>query len=386
MRRPIPALPRSLGSLAPRLVVACASFVVLAAASVATAQTPTADATTTTPPPAEKLAPAERPTRVAPAEGTAMTAPASASAREGDSYHIGAGDVLDIRVFNRPQLSRDAVRVDGRGMIRMPLIEGEIQAACRTETDLAHEIETRYLKYQRSPHVDVFVKEFQSQPVAVIGAVNLPGRFQLQRPMHLLELLTFAGGPSERAGARVQIAHTIAPSPCEAQPVAAGENAADEDAADVLSSYRLGDTLRGVEQSNPLVRPGDIVNLPEAEQAFIVGNVLRPSTIDLKEPVTVSRAIAMAGGFMPDTKREKIRILRQTPGETNKKEIFVDLSAIEKRQAEDVVLQADDIVDVPIAGGKRILRSLVSGIFPAAGQLPIQVISGQVPTAATRRH
>jgi polysaccharide export outer membrane protein len=375
------------------VVVACASLVILAAANVATAQAQTAGATTATPPPAEKLAPAERPTRVAPAEGTATTSSASASvsvapaaAREGDSYHIGAGDVLDIRVFNRPQLSRDAVRVDGRGMIRMPLIDGEIQAACRTETDLAHEIETRYLKYQRSPHVDVFVKEFQSQPVAVIGAVNLPGRFQLQRPMHLLELLTFAGGPSERAGARVQIAHSVAPATCEAQPVAGDDGAADEDAADVLSSYRLGDTLRGVEQSNPLVRPGDIVNLPEAEQAFVVGNVLRPSTIDLKEPVTVSRAIAMAGGFMPDTKRERVRILRQSPGSTNKKEIFVDLSAIEKRQAEDLVLQADDIVDVPIAGGKRILRSLVSGIFPAAGQLPVQVISGQVPTAATRRH
>jgi polysaccharide export outer membrane protein len=347
------------------LLVACASLAIFASVNGAAAQTRTGSATTT-PPPAEKIAPA--------------------SAQGGDSYHIGAGDVLDIRVFNRPQLSRDAVRVDGRGMIRMPLIEGEIQAACRTESDLAREIETRYLKYQRSPHVDVFVKEFQSQPVAVIGAVNLPGRFQLQRPMRLLELLTFAGGPSERAGARLQVAHSVAASSCEAQVGAQDENAAEEDASDVLSSYRLGETLRGVDQSNPFVRPGDIVNLPEAEQAFIVGNVLRPSTIDLKEPVTVSRAIAMAGGVMPDTKRERVRILRQTQGSTNKQEIFVDIGAIEKRQAQDVVLQADDIVDVPIAGGKRLLRSLVSGVFPAAGQLPVQVISGQIPTAATRRH
>jgi polysaccharide export outer membrane protein len=373
MRRTISSARGSRRARAPFLVAACASLAFAAAAAGGAAAQTQKGSATGTPPPAEKIAPAER-----------SATDAAAAARPGESYRIGAGDVLDVRVFNRPQLSRDAVRVDGRGMIRMPLIEGEIQAACRTEADLAREIETRYLKYQRSPHVDVFVKEFQSQPVAVIGAVNLPGRFQLQRPMRLLELLTFAGGPSERAGGRLQVAHSVAASTCGAQTGASNENEAD-DASDVLSSYRLNETLRGVDQSNPFVRPGDIVNLPEAEQAFIVGNVLRPSTIDLKEPVTVSRAIAMAGGVMPDTKREKVRILRQSPGSTNKQEIFIDLGAIEKRQAEDVALQADDIVDVPVAGGKRLLRSLVSGIFPAAGQLPVQIISGQVPTAATRR-
>ena len=311
------------------------------------------------------------------AEARAQTQAATA---EGGSYRIGAGDVLDVRVFNRPQLSRDAVRVDGRGMIRMPLVEGEIQAACRTEAELARALETLYLKYLRTPHVDVFVKEFQSQPVAVIGAVNLPGRFQLQRPMRLLELLTLAGGPSERAGARVQVAHADAPTPCKP-----GPGAGAEETDNALSSYKLKETLGGAEHSNPYVRPGDIVNLPEAEQAFVVGNVLRPTAVDLKEPVTVSRAIAMAGGTMPDTRRERVRILRQTPGATEKKEILVDLRAVERQQAEDVALQPDDIVDVPVAGGKRALRSLLSGVFPAAGQLPVQVIGGQVPTAATRR-
>ena len=314
------------------------------------------------------------------ATGARAQAQASAAAEEGGNYRIGAGDVLDVRVFNRPQLSREAVRVDGRGMIRMPLVEGEIQAACRTEAELARSLEGLYLKYLRAPHVDVFVKEFQSQPVAVIGAVNLPGRFQLQRPMRLLELLALAGGPSERAGARVQVAHAAAPSLCEAGPSAAGEGTDD-----ALSSYRLKETLGGAGQSNPYVRPGDIVNLPEAEQAFVVGNVLRPTAIDLKEPVTVSRAIAMAGGTMPDTRRERVRILRQAPGATEKREILVDLRAVERQQAEDVALQPDDIVDVPVAGGKRALRSLLSSVFPAAGQLPVQVIGGQVPTAATRR-
>src|SRR5688500_5463766 len=43
-----------------------------------------------------------------------------------DRYRIGPGDVLDIRILNRPNLSRESVRVEGNGMIRMPLIDTEI--------------------------------------------------------------------------------------------------------------------------------------------------------------------------------------------------------------------------------------------------------------------
>src|SRR5205085_4117247 len=116
-----------------------------------------------------------------------------------DSYRIGPGDVLEVRVFNRPQLSRDSVRVDQRGAITMPMIDEQITAVCLTEAELAAEIAKLYLKYQRNPHVDVFIKEFNSRPVAVMGAVEKPGQFQLQRRARLLELLSLAGGPSERA-------------------------------------------------------------------------------------------------------------------------------------------------------------------------------------------
>jgi polysaccharide export outer membrane protein len=225
-----------------------------------------------------------------------------------ERYRIGPGDVLDIRVFNRPQLSRDAARVDGRGMITMPLIEGEVQAGCRTEIELASEIATRYLKYQRNPQVNVFIKEYNSQPVAVIGAVVAPGRFQLQRRVRLLELLSFAGGPAQRAGRTVQIVHTGSALKCEAEEA----EAANADAFTVgeegqsLVSYKLTDIMEGAQGSNPFVRPGDIITVPEADQVFVVGNVLRPSTIPLKESITVSQAIAMSGGTMPDTKSNRV--------------------------------------------------------------------------------
>src|SRR5258705_10511447 len=98
----------------------------------------------------------------------------SAGPQANSHYVVGIGDVLDIRVFGRPQLTRDAVRVDARGKIRMPLLENEIQALCRTEAGLAADIATQYLKYVRRPQVDVFIREYNSQPVAAVGAVIQP--------------------------------------------------------------------------------------------------------------------------------------------------------------------------------------------------------------------
>jgi polysaccharide export outer membrane protein len=282
-----------------------------------------------------------------------------------DRYRIGVGDVLEVRVFNRPQLSREAVRVEGNGMIRMPLIETEIQAACRSESELAQEIARLYLEYQKNPQVDVFVKEYNSQPVAVMGAVNTPGRFQLQRRVRLLELLAFAGGPAERAGRNVQVIHNPPSFTCDL-PADAEESP--------VSSYRLNELMQGDTRSNPFVRPGDVVTITEAEQAFVVGNVLKPSAIPLKDKVTVTQAIAMAGGTMPDTQSSRVRIVRNDPRGNSKMEFFVDLKAIGRHQSEDVALQANDIVEVPTAGGKRFLRTLLNGVLPSVGRLPVQVI------------
>ena len=283
-----------------------------------------------------------------------------------DRYRIGPGDVLDIRIYNRPQLSRDAVRVEGNGMIRMPLIENEIQAACLTEGELAKEISTRYAKYYKNLQVDIFIKEYHSKQVAIIGAVNEQSRFELQRRVRLLELLTYAKGPSAKAGQTINIVHSTAVSPCK--------QTDDTDTAAAFSSYKLSDVLLGDPKSNPYLEAGDIVTLPEADQVYVVGNVFMPLTIALKEPITLTRAIAMAGGLKQDTRKDKIRILRQEPGTTIRKEITVDLSAIEKKSSEDLALAPNDIIDVPTSAGKSFLRSLVQGVVPGVGQLPVRVV------------
>lgn len=299
--------------------------------------------------------------------GSAQAQPASQTTPQtGDRYRIGPGDVLDIRIFNRPQLSRDAVRVEGNGMIRMPLVDGEIQAACKTEGELAQDIKTRYLKYYRNPQVDVFIKEYHAREVAVIGAINEQGRYQMQRRLRLLELLTYAKGPSDKAGQTINIVRAPRAGLCDN-----GANAAEEGS---FISLRLNDTMRGEEKANPYVEPGDIVTLPEADQVYVVGNVYSPKTLPLKEPLSISRAVAMAGGPLRDSRTNRVRIVRRQPGSSTASEIFVDLNAIKRKNAEDIALQANDIVEVSESTGKSMIRSLLGVVAPAMGQLPVRVI------------
>jgi polysaccharide export outer membrane protein len=347
-------------------------FAIIVAMALATSAQTTANKGQ---PPAEKTAqPAAKPAQSPPSMDQNVAAtqqPAIANPftiSPADRYRIGPGDLLDIRILNRPNLSRDNVRVEGNGTIRMPLIEGEIQAACLTESELEKEITQRYLKYYRNPQVGVFIKEYRSTQVAIIGQVNDQSRFLLQRRVRLLELLSFAKGPAEHAGQTINVIHSGTAFQCKK------DEAANDEIRTGLASYRLADTLRGDEKANPYLENGDIVTLPEADQVFVVGNVTTPRTILLKDPITLATAIAMAGGVTRDAKKDKVRVLRQEPGSSTKKEIFVDLGAIEKKKAEDIALQANDIVDVTTSTGKSLLHAFIGTIAPTASQLPIRVI------------
>lgn len=282
-------------------------------------------------------------------------------------YRIGPGDILEVRVLRTPELSRDAVRVDERGMIRLPMIDNEIRAACLTEGELGKKIASLYVDYKRDPRVDIFVKEYNSQPVAVIGAVNLPGRYQLSRPLRLSELLAYAGGPKDTAGDRVLIAHIGGREMCDERYRQASALSGD-------ITYTLSSTVGGEENSNPWVQPGDIVNVPEAKLAFVVGNVYHPSTIPLKEPIMASRAIAMAGGTLPASQTRQVRISRQAQGVPGHSEIVIDLEAIKKHQAQDVLLQPGDIVEVPTDSGKKFLQTVLGTIVPTVTQLPVYAV------------
>jgi protein involved in polysaccharide export with SLBB domain len=116
------------------------------------------------------------------------------------------------------------------------------------------------------------------------------------------------------------------------------------------------------------------VTLPEADQVYVVGNVYMPVTIPLREPITLSTAIAMAGGLKQDSKKDKVRVVRQEPGSQTKREMIFDLSAIERKKTEDIALMPNDIVDVPSSSGKALLRSIIGGAGNSITQLPVRVI------------
>jgi len=288
-----------------------------------------------------------------------------------ESYRIGPGDVLDIFVSKQPDYSRAGVRVDNNGMIQIPRDDVELKAACKTVREIANEIKDRYRKYLRNPYVYVEVKDFQSQPVAVIGAVHAPGRFQLQRRVKLLELLTFVNGPSDSAGGSIQIIRTSRAAVCDLTPAGSPETAGGE----ILLAYNLKDTLKAEDSANPYVQPGDIIRISDAEQAYIIGAVKSSAPITLREPVTLSEAVARAGGLAPEANSEKIRIIRQVNGTTAKTEIVANLKAINKRQQEDILLQANDVIDVPgPSGGKKFLDGVMKALVPRMVSYPLGII------------
>ena len=283
-----------------------------------------------------------------------------------DRYHIGPDDVLDIRLFDRPELTREGVRVDGAGMVRMPFI-GEIKAACKTTAEFSDELARRYQEYLKNPQVDVSVKEFSSAPVLVVGAISKPGNFQLQRRVRLRELLGIAGGPTVLAGDVVQIV------PDESAQLCATDNAAGANSGVVV--VNMTNLLRGTDNVNPFLRPGDLVNIPEAAQVYVVGNVAKPGPFALKGQLTVSRAVAMAGGSLTNSTLSKVRIIRQLSGRPGNRELLVDLRAIEKGNGEDLVLQAGDIVDVPTSFMKMFVKTFFASVVTtAASYYPLTAI------------
>lgn len=301
----------------------------------------------------------------------------SDSLKPGGNYQIGVGDVLQILVVKQALLSADGVRVGGDGKIRLPMLETSISAACLTETELAAAIIEKYRKYLLNPQVYVAVKEYNANPIALLGAVNTPGRFQLQRPTRLLELLTFVNGPSANAGKTVQIIRNLRANRCRQVlfVVAKNSDSPDEEAQEIIS-LPLAKVLKGDESANPFLQSGDIIRVSEAEvvQAFVVGSVKSAAAINLKEPVTLSKAIAMAGGVAPDANIEKIKISRQQPNSLAKTELVINLKEINKRNQEDILLQPNDIVDVPGASGtKKLFRDIFRTALPTIARVPVSV-------------
>jgi polysaccharide export outer membrane protein len=322
---------------------------VLAAAQVST---PTVDAK----PPEQQVA-------VSPA------APLRSADDKEERYRIGYQDTLDVQVFRHPELSR-RVNVAPNGTINLFRLDQPIIAVCKTEEELANEIAKAYEKdYLRNPEVSVLAVEQKSQAFSVIGAVEKPGSYYINRRVHLLELLAFAGGPKvDEAGTRLIVARTGSTSNCQAGPVTAADNDVQ------LMDFKIKDVQEGKETL--WMKPGDIVSVMDADVVYMYGNVNKQGAVKIKEPHTLTQAISLAEGLRSATKKDKIRVLRQKPGSTEREEIVYDLSKIEKSAASDPFLEPNDIVAVSEDKTKSIInsigRSLTSGVSTIFYRVPGQ--------------
>ena len=299
-------------------------------------------------------------------------------------YLLGPGDVLDLRVYNEPQFNGPLV-VDDEGNIAVPFIETPIRAQCRSDREIKVDIVKALARYLNKPQVNLRLTEAKSRPPAVVfGAVRSPQRVQMMRKVKLLDLLAASGGVTEAAGGDIQIFHTE-PIMCpDAEDLAAvpadvfKPSDPTQVGYDIYSLLALKD---GKPEANPIVRPGDIVIVQEAQPIYVTGAVRQPMSLYLRNGMQLKQAIAMVGGLVRDAKSDAIVIWRRKKGETEPDKMVVNFKDIQKEKSKDVMLQPYDIVDVPDNSGsiKTGLRNMLFGgaagsVTSLATGLPLRVI------------
>lgn len=269
-----------------------------------------------------------------------------------DRYRIGFQDVLEVQVIRHPDLNQ-RVSVNPNGTIRLSRLKEPVAAACKTEAELASAIEEAYGKdYLRNPEVNVVAVEQRSRAFAVIGAVEKPGQYMINRRVKLLELIAQAGGPTKEAGTRVLVASTGSTSNCVLNE---GPSASTIDERSFVG-YSLKDVLEGKE--NVVMRPGDIVSVMKADIVYVYGNVNEQGVVEMHGPLTLTQAIASAKGTKPATDKSNVRILRLIPGKTERQEFNFNLKQIEQGKANDPFVEPNDIVAVSVDKTKDIMNSI----------------------------
>ncbi|HEV8590710.1 MAG TPA: SLBB domain-containing protein, partial [Pyrinomonadaceae bacterium] len=246
----------------------------------------------------------------------AQTIPAASPVSVGkdERYRIGFQDQLDVQVFRHPELGQ-RVNVNSNGTINLFRLADPIVAVCKTERELANDIAVAYEKeYLRNPEVNVIAVEQRSRAFGVMGAVEKPGNYFINRKVRLLELLAQAGGPNKEAGTRLIVARFGSTSNCKLNE----ERSADSDDV-ALMDFKITDVMQG--KQDLVMRPGDIVSVLDSDVVYVYGNVNKQGQVEIKEPITLTQAIASAEGLKSASNKSKIRILRQKQGSADRDEL-----------------------------------------------------------------
>jgi polysaccharide biosynthesis/export protein len=260
---------------------------------------------------------------------------------------LGSGDLLAISVAGAPEYHYD-VRVSPAGAASLPML-GNITLAGLSTTQAESVVAKRLQErgYFNDPQVSVFVKEYATAGISVLGEVQKPGIYPLMGARTLLDAISAAGGTTPKAGKSVTITHR------------------DEldSPKTILLSHDNGETM-----TNVSVQPGDTVVVSKAGMVYVIGAVKEPTGIILDNPnFTVLQAIAMAHGTNPTASLKSTKLIRKA-STSSPQELPIPLDTILSAKSPDLELQPDDIVFVPNSAAKTIAsRSLEAIVQTATG-------------------
>ena len=274
------------------------------------------------------------------------------------SQVINPDDSISLTVYGSAELTR-VYRVSSDGLLRLPLLKTPINIAgmrpAAVEAAIAAALEANGLFV--SPSVTVALADVASRPISVVGAVRTPVTFQMVGRINLLDALARAGGVTPDSGPDIVL---VRPDPASSSAL--------------LERIPLRPLLDGLlPDKNITLRGGEEIRVPEAEKIFVTGNVQKPGPFQIrdKEPVTVLRALALAGGALNFSLRYAY-VYRKEDSAGGRSEIQVPLRDILKRKAADFVLQAEDTLYIPLDDKKRTTMAIVDkvtgfGIATATG-------------------
>ncbi len=296
-------------------------------------------------------------------------------------YPIGPGDVLVISVPPIDELKKRTARVEADGTISLPML-GTLQASGLTEEQLRAALQDKLKTYMYNPEVDVFVKEYHSREVAVMGAVNTPGLITLSGPNEtVLDMLTRAGGLDAKAADEVILlpaeygaqpaAGQIAKVSAEAPAPTDGLRRNPADAVRARKAFQQREVGALLHQnSHPLVirlkntaltgsggyvnmpvRPGDVIVVPGGGEVMVVGWVQNPGHFQVGSGLTVLGAIGAAGGPMYAADTSSIHLVR-TRRDGSKLVVKIDLNKIKDGAEPDLPVRGNDVIDVPYSDVK----------------------------------
>ena len=272
----------------------------------------------------------------------------------GAEYRLGPEDEVTVDAIGAPEINGRPYRVDPGGDVRLPLV-GAVRAEGLSPSELEDSIRQRLDRYIREPQVSVAVSAFGSRPVSVLGEVGSPGLHQVEGGRTLTETLSKAGGLKPDAGPLL----TLTRRSDQGQPELPGAKLDPSGRFWVARADVRAITEGRAPQLDIPVAPHDVISVPRAQQAYVIGAVAHPGAFALKarEGLTVLEALAHAGGLSKHAKVKRARIL--SPGAAGgRREREINLKSIIAGAAEDPLLGPDDVLFVPTDSGRAAAAQL----------------------------